>query len=95
MLRTSEGGVDADVERFFEECRADPRYRQQPEVIGAMIDAIEERFEKFYLAGDESASWQDIWDRIREVVTRKEPLMERAKALISVLEEMQTRGARG
>ena len=34
--------MDADVERFFEECRADPRYRQQPEVIGAMIDAIEE-----------------------------------------------------
>ena len=60
-----------------------------------MIDAIEERFESFYLAGDELASWQDIWDRIREVVTQKEPLMERAKALISVLEEMQTRGARG
>jgi hypothetical protein len=39
--------MDADVERFFEECRADPRYRQQPELIGVMIDKIEERFEKF------------------------------------------------
>jgi hypothetical protein len=47
MSRTSEGGMDADVERFFEECRADPRYRQQPELIGVMIDKIEERFEKF------------------------------------------------
>jgi hypothetical protein len=77
--------MDADLERFFEECRADPWFRERPEAL----KGHEEIFEKFYRAGDESPEWQEIWDRIREVVTRKEPLMDRVKALIPILEEIK------
>jgi hypothetical protein len=76
--------MNADVERFFEECRADPWFRERLDDL----DLMEERFEKFYLDGDESAEWQDIWDRIREVVTRKEPVIERFKVLGPMLREI-------
>jgi hypothetical protein len=76
--------MDADVERFFEECRADPWFRERPEVHSR----LEELFEKFYREGDESANWQDIWDRIREAVTRKESLRQRVQALDPILEEI-------
>jgi hypothetical protein len=87
LLNTGDwrAAMDADVERFFEECRADPWFRDQPEAL----KGHEEIFEEFYLAGDESPEWQEIWDRIREVVTRKEPLMERVKALIPILEKIK------
>jgi hypothetical protein len=87
LLNTGDwrAAMDADVERFFEECRADPWFRDQTEAL----KGHEEIFEEFYLAGDESPEWQEIWDRIREVVTRKEPLMERVKALIPILEKIK------
>jgi hypothetical protein len=47
-----------------------------------------ETFEKFYQEADESAAFQDFWDRIRETVTRKKPLMERFKALVPLFRKI-------
>jgi hypothetical protein len=77
--------MDADVESFLDECRADPWFREQP---GA-LDHTEEMFEKLYREGDESAKWQEVWDRIREIVTRKVSLFERFKALFPILQEIR------
>jgi hypothetical protein len=69
--------MNDDVERFFEECRAERFFQNNPDVFEDMI----ETFEKLYREADESPAWQDFWDLVREIVTRKEPLIERFKAL--------------
>ena len=76
--------MNADVQRFFEECRAEPFFQDKP----SALDHMEEGFDKFYRAGDDNPAWQDIWDRIREVVTRQKPLIERFKALAPILQEI-------
>jgi hypothetical protein len=76
--------MDADVERFFEECRADPYFRERP----TALDRLEDTFEKFYRAADDYPAWQDIWDRIREIVTQKKPLIERFKVLVPIVQEI-------
>jgi hypothetical protein len=50
LLHTGDwrAAMDADVERFFEECRADPWFRDQPEAL----KGHEEIFEEFYLYPD-------------------------------------------
>jgi hypothetical protein len=65
--------MDADVERFFDECRADGLCRDNPE----NFDPLMEILETFYLEADESASFQEFWDDIREIAAGKEPRMER------------------
>jgi hypothetical protein len=77
--------VNADVERFIEECRADPWFRKDPEGL----DHMEEVFETFYRAADETPAWQDFWDRIREIVTqRNRSLNDRFAVLVPIMAEI-------
>jgi hypothetical protein len=56
--------MDEDVERFFEECRADGLCRDKPETFDYLMEILE----KVYRQGDESAAFQEFWDDIREIV---------------------------
>jgi hypothetical protein len=71
--------MDQDVERFFEECRADGLSRDNPEAFEHLMDA----FEKLYQGGNESAAFQELWDDIREIIARKESHIERLKAIVA------------
>jgi hypothetical protein len=55
------------VESFLDECRADPWFRDRPE----LLDRIEEVLTKFYRASDQNPEWQAIWDRICEILEQK------------------------
>jgi hypothetical protein len=76
--------MNSDVDRFLEECRADPFFRNDSKAI----DQIEEVLIKFYREADESPAFQDFWDRLRSIVTRREPLMDRLQALVPVIRKL-------
>ena len=71
--------MDEDVERFFEECRADGLSRDNPEAFQHLMDKLE----KLYQEGNESAVFQELWDDIREIVARKESHIERLTAIVA------------
>jgi hypothetical protein len=72
--------MDADIERFFAECRVDSSH--DPEII----DDAEEAFRALYRLGDESPVWQEVWDRTRKIISSTErPLKERLSELIPML----------
>jgi hypothetical protein len=70
--------MDEEVERFFEECRPDGLSRGNPEAFERLMDTLE----KLYQEGNESAAFQEFWDDIREIVTRKESHIERLTAIV-------------
>jgi len=70
--------MDDDVERFFEECRADGLCQDNPE----NFDHLMEILERFYQEADESAAFQEFWDEIRKIVGRNEPRIERLNAIM-------------
>jgi hypothetical protein len=76
--------MNEDVERFFEECRADGLCRGNPE----NFDHLMEILEKIYREADESAAFQEFWDDIREIVARKEPRIERLTAVMARLQRI-------
>jgi hypothetical protein len=76
--------MDADVERFFEECRADGLCRDNPETFDHLMEVLE----KLYREADESAAFQEFWDDIREIVARKEPRIERLSAIMPRLQSI-------
>ncbi len=76
--------MDQDVERFFEECRADGLCRDNPE----NFDDLMEILERVYREGDESVAFQEFWDDIREIIARKEPRIERLSAVIARLQRI-------
>lgn len=76
--------MNSDVVRFLEECRADPFFRNDPKAI----DQIEEILMKFYREADKSPAFQDFWDRLRSIVTRKKPLMDRFQALVPLIRKL-------
>jgi len=59
--------MNEDVECFLEECRADAFFQNNPNAV----DRIEDLLTKFYHEADESPAWQELWDRIREIITRR------------------------
>jgi len=56
-----------ELESFLDECRADPWFRDRPE----LPDRIEEVLTKFYRASDDNPEWQAIWDRVCEILEQK------------------------
>jgi hypothetical protein len=75
--------MDADIEHFFEECRADSSHDRK------IIDDAEEAFRALYRLGDESPGWQEIWDRTRKIISAKQrPLKQRLSELIPMLKEI-------
>lgn len=77
--------MNAELERFFEECRADPWFVAHP----AAIDKIEEVFTKIHLEGDDDPNWQDFDDRIRVIIAQKDlPLIKRFEALAGMLSNL-------
>jgi hypothetical protein len=76
--------MNSDVDRFLEECRADPFFRNDPKAI----DQIEEVLTKFYREADESPAFQEFWDQLRSIVTRREPLMDRFQALVPLIRKL-------
>jgi hypothetical protein len=75
--------MNEDVERFLEECRAGAFFQNNPNAV----DRIENLLTKFYHEADESPAWQELWDRIREIITRKAPLVERFEELLLFLKK--------
>ncbi len=75
--------MNEDVERFLEECRADAFFQNNPNAV----DRIEDLLTKFYHEADESPAWQELWDRIREIITGKGPLVERFEELLLFLKK--------
>jgi hypothetical protein len=74
--------MNAELERFFEECRADPWFRERPE----RLDHFEEVLIKIYKGGDDDPKWQTLDDRIREIIARKNrTLIERCDELGALL----------
>jgi hypothetical protein len=76
--------MDADVESFFEECRAHGLCRDTPENFDHLMGILE----KFYLEADELASFQEFWDDTRGIAARKEPRMERLSAIVARLKSV-------
>jgi hypothetical protein len=76
--------MDEDVERFFEECRAEGLCRDKPETFDYLMEILE----KQYRQGDETAAFQEFWDDIREIVARKEPRIERLGAIMARLQRI-------
>jgi hypothetical protein len=78
-----------EIEGFLDECRADPWFRDRPE----LLDRLEEVLTKFYRAGDDSPEWQAIWDRICGILQQKsETLVEQCKVLVPVLLQIPETG---
>jgi hypothetical protein len=75
--------MNEDVERFLEECRADAFFQNNPNAV----DRIEDLLTKFYHEADESPAWQEVWDRIRGIITGKAPLIERFEELLLFLKK--------
>jgi hypothetical protein len=74
-----------EIESFLDECRADPGFRDRPE----LLDRIEDVLTKFYRASDDNPEWQAIWDRVCEILEQKnEALVERCEALVPVLQQI-------
>jgi hypothetical protein len=76
--------MNADVDRFLEECRADPFFRNDTKAV----DQIEEVLIKFYREADESPAFQAFWDQLRSIVTRREPLMDRFQSLLPLIQKL-------
>jgi hypothetical protein len=74
--------MNADVEKFFDECRNDPHFAK----VGG-LEQLVETFEQIYQEANESAAFQELWDSVREIVTRREPLIERFKALAPLIQK--------
>jgi hypothetical protein len=78
-----------EIESFLDECRADPWFRDRPE----LPDRIGDVLTKFYRASDDNPEWQAIWDRVCEILEQKnEALVERRKALVPVLQQITRTG---
>jgi hypothetical protein len=78
-----------ELESFIDECRADPWFRDRPE----LLDRIEEVLTRFYRASDGNPESQAIWDRVCEILEQKnEALAERCKALVPVLQQITGTG---
>ena len=75
--------MNEDVERFLEGCRADAFF--QNNLNG--VDRIEDLLTRFYHEADESPAWQELWDRMREIITRKAFLIERFEELLLLLKK--------
>ena len=75
--------MNEDVERFLEECRADAFFQNNPNGV----DRIEDLLTKFYHEADEFPVWQELWDRIRGIITVKAPLIERFEELLLLLKK--------
>jgi hypothetical protein len=82
-VRPAEEAVNEDVERFLEECRIDPFFQNNPNGV----DRIEDLLTRFYHEADESPAWQELWDRMRGIITRKAPLIERFEELLLLLKK--------
>jgi len=78
-----EEAMNEDVERFLEECRADAFFQNNPNGV----DRIEDLLTRFYHEADESPAWQELWDRMREIITRKALLIERFEELLLLLKK--------
>jgi hypothetical protein len=76
--------MNADVDRFLEECRADPFFRNDTKAV----DQIEEVLIKFYREADELPAFQAFWDQLRSIVTRREPLMDRFQSLLPLIQKL-------
>ncbi len=75
--------MNPEVERFFDECRAEPWYRTDPEVL----EKVEEDFRLLYALADHSPARQREWDRITDIVQAKDrSLSDRLRALAKLLE---------
>jgi hypothetical protein len=59
--------MNEDVERFFEERRADGLCRDNAENFDHLMEIVE----KVYREADEPAAFQESWDDIREIVARE------------------------
>jgi hypothetical protein len=75
--------MNEDVERFLDECRADPFFQDNP----TGVDRIEDLLTKFYHEADESPAWQELWDRMRGIITQRTPLIERFEELLLLLKK--------
>jgi hypothetical protein len=83
IFPNSREAMNEDVERFLEECRADAFFQNNPNAV----DRIEDLLTKFYHEADESPAWQEVWDRIRGIITGKAPLIERFEELLLFLKK--------
>ena len=84
--------MNKDMERFLDECRADPHFQEHLD----HLDVIENLIEGMYHDGDESADRQNHWDQIRAIATEfSRPLCERWDALIALMEFDPTRPSPG
>jgi hypothetical protein len=71
-----------EIEAFLDECRADPWFQNNPEIV----DRLESVLTKFYFAG-EGPEWQAIWDQVNAVLERKtDAPVDRCQALAVVLQ---------
>ena len=84
IARPAEEAMNEDVERFLEECRTDPFFQNNPNGVDRIEDLL---LTRFYHEADESPAWQELWDRIREIITRKAPLVERFEELLLFLKK--------
>jgi hypothetical protein len=75
--------MNEDVARFLDECQVDPFFQDNP----TGVDRIEDLLTKFYHEADESPAWQEVWDRIRGIITGKAPLIERFEELLLFLKK--------
>jgi hypothetical protein len=73
--------MDADIERFLEECRT----FFTPEEC----DAAERVLRGWYEKADDSPEWQETWDRLREAINPpSKPIRERLVNVIPLLQKM-------
>jgi len=68
--------MNAGLEQFFAECRADPEISANAEGL----DKLEELFTAVYRAGDTDPPD----DRVRQIIAQKRPLKERVAALTAL-----------
>jgi hypothetical protein len=74
--------MNAEIERFLEECRATPWFTEHAE----LLDSLEAFLAKVYRGGDDNPSDQALCDRICEIIGQNNlPIQERYIALADFL----------
>ena len=81
--------MNAEVETFFEEIRARPKFQAVApnDPIRAHVAAFEAMLRALYEIGPDNGFALDLFDEIRRVVVRKAPLKKRVTSVCKLLRD--------
>jgi hypothetical protein len=77
--------MNKDIDVFLNECRADPWFRANPQVL----DNLDSFLAKVYLESNDNWAWQALWDDISDIVAQKnQTLQQRCLLLVERLKRI-------